>query len=136
ILQSVAPITAEQSQSTSPQLDNVDLKHIDVDDLEEMDLKWQMAMLTMRARRECRSPKDPRRPGAVEPQRSIVPVKTLTSNALVFECDGTSSYDWSYQVEEEPVNFALMTFSRSSSDNEVPSCSKAFSKAYAKLHTQ
>nr|GFA68191.1 hypothetical protein [Tanacetum cinerariifolium] len=27
------------------------LPHIDVDDLEEMDLKWQMAMLTMRARR-------------------------------------------------------------------------------------
>nr|GEW27534.1 ribonuclease H-like domain-containing protein [Tanacetum cinerariifolium] len=39
------------SQSTSPQLDNEDLKHIDVDDLEEMDLRWQMAMLTMRARR-------------------------------------------------------------------------------------
>nr|GEZ22660.1 hypothetical protein [Tanacetum cinerariifolium] len=39
------------SQSSSPQLDNEDLKHIDVDDLEEMDLKWQMAMLTMRARR-------------------------------------------------------------------------------------
>nr|GFA33855.1 ribonuclease H-like domain-containing protein [Tanacetum cinerariifolium] len=33
------------------QLDNEDLKQIDVDDLEEMDLKWQMAMLTMRARR-------------------------------------------------------------------------------------
>nr|GEV22593.1 putative ribonuclease H-like domain-containing protein [Tanacetum cinerariifolium] len=39
------------SQSTSPQLDNKDLKQIDVDDLKEMDLKWQMAMLTMRARR-------------------------------------------------------------------------------------
>nr|GFA94934.1 hypothetical protein [Tanacetum cinerariifolium] len=39
------------SQSSSPQLDNEDLKQIDVDDLEEMDLKWQMAMLTMRARR-------------------------------------------------------------------------------------
>nr|GEV84176.1 uncharacterized mitochondrial protein AtMg00810-like [Tanacetum cinerariifolium] len=39
------------SQSSSPQLDNEDLKHIDSDDLEEMDLKWQMAMLTMRARR-------------------------------------------------------------------------------------
>nr|GFC35056.1 ribonuclease H-like domain-containing protein [Tanacetum cinerariifolium] len=38
-------------QSTSPQLDNEDLKQIDVDDLEEMDLRWQMAMLTMRARR-------------------------------------------------------------------------------------
>nr|GFA12499.1 ribonuclease H-like domain-containing protein [Tanacetum cinerariifolium] len=39
------------SQYTSPQLDNEDLKHIDVDDLEEIDLRWQMAMLTMRARR-------------------------------------------------------------------------------------
>nr|GFA65445.1 hypothetical protein [Tanacetum cinerariifolium] len=39
------------SQYSSPQLDNEDLKQIDVDDLEEIDLKWQMAMLTMRARR-------------------------------------------------------------------------------------
>nr|GEU53089.1 hypothetical protein [Tanacetum cinerariifolium] len=39
------------SQSSSPQLYNKDLKQIDVDDLEEIDLKWQMAMLTMRARR-------------------------------------------------------------------------------------
>nr|GEX21967.1 hypothetical protein [Tanacetum cinerariifolium] len=34
------------SQSNSPQLDNDYLKQIDVNDLEEMDLKWQMAMLT------------------------------------------------------------------------------------------
>ncbi|GJR92408.1 putative ribonuclease H-like domain-containing protein [Tanacetum coccineum] len=39
------------SQSNSSQLDNDDLKKIDPDDVEEMDLKWQMAMLTMRARR-------------------------------------------------------------------------------------
>nr|GEZ14657.1 ribonuclease H-like domain-containing protein [Tanacetum cinerariifolium] len=38
------------SQSSSPQLDNENLKQIDADDLEQMDLKWQMAMLTMRAR--------------------------------------------------------------------------------------
>nr|GFC40916.1 hypothetical protein [Tanacetum cinerariifolium] len=37
--------------SNSPQLENEDLKKIDADYLEEMDLKWQMAMLTMRARR-------------------------------------------------------------------------------------
>nr|GEX98430.1 hypothetical protein [Tanacetum cinerariifolium] len=42
------------SQFSSPQLDNEDMKQIDVDDLEEMDLKWQMAMLTMRARRILR----------------------------------------------------------------------------------
>nr|GEZ33839.1 hypothetical protein [Tanacetum cinerariifolium] len=39
------------SQSNSPQLNNDELKQIDVVDLEEMDLKWQMPMLTVRARR-------------------------------------------------------------------------------------
>nr|GEX04778.1 putative ribonuclease H-like domain-containing protein [Tanacetum cinerariifolium]GEX09262.1 putative ribonuclease H-like domain-containing protein [Tanacetum cinerariifolium] len=143
------------SQSTSPQLDNEDLKQIDVDDLEEMDLRWQMAMLTMRARRflpktgknlgdngptsmgfdmfkvecynchmkghfarECRYPKDSRRPGAAEPQRRIVLVETFTSNALVAQCDSTESYDWSYQAEEEPANFAFMAFSHSSSSSD------------------
>nr|GEV63000.1 ribonuclease H-like domain-containing protein [Tanacetum cinerariifolium] len=116
-LSNVVIYTFFASQSNIPQLDNEDLKQIDVDDLEEMDLRWQMAMFTMRARRKghfarkCRSPKDSRRPG---------------------------SYDWSYKAEEEPANFALMAFSpsSSSSDKEVPSCSKACSKAYAQLHSQ
>nr|GFA77655.1 hypothetical protein [Tanacetum cinerariifolium] len=163
------------SQSFSPQLDNEDLKQIDVDDLEEMDLRWQMTMLTMTYRRflqktgrnfganvstsmgfdmskvecynchrkghfvrECRSPKDSRRNGAAEPQRRTVPVETSTSNALVSQCNGVGSYDWSFQEEEEPANYALMAFSSSSSssDNEVPSCSKDCSKSYAQLHSQ
>ncbi|GJR70101.1 hypothetical protein Tco_0016166 [Tanacetum coccineum] len=36
------------SQPNSPQLNNEDLQQIYPDDLEEMDLRWQMAMLTMR----------------------------------------------------------------------------------------
>ncbi|GJR72096.1 putative ribonuclease H-like domain-containing protein [Tanacetum coccineum] len=39
------------SQPNSPQLAHEDLQQIHLDDLEEMDLRWQMAMLTMRARR-------------------------------------------------------------------------------------
>ncbi|GJY07663.1 ribonuclease H-like domain-containing protein [Tanacetum coccineum] len=39
------------SQPTTPQLDNEDLQQIHPDDLEEMDLRWNIAMLTMRARR-------------------------------------------------------------------------------------
>ncbi|GKD60129.1 ribonuclease H-like domain-containing protein, partial [Tanacetum coccineum] len=35
----------------NPQLDNEDLQQINPDDLEEMNLRWQMAMLTMRERR-------------------------------------------------------------------------------------
>nr|GEV13477.1 hypothetical protein [Tanacetum cinerariifolium] len=148
------------------------LNHIDADDLKEMDLKWKMAMLTVRARRflqrtgrnlglngptsmvfdmskvecynchkkghfarKCRSPKDIRRNGAAEPQRRNVPVETSTSNALVSQCDGVGSYDWIFQAEEEPTSYALMAFSSSSSsfDNEVVSCSKACTKAYATL---
>ncbi|GKB74292.1 hypothetical protein Tco_0935704, partial [Tanacetum coccineum] len=39
------------NQSNALQLDYKDLKQIDADDLEEMDLKWQVAMLTMRVKR-------------------------------------------------------------------------------------
>ncbi|GJU97312.1 putative ribonuclease H-like domain-containing protein [Tanacetum coccineum] len=39
------------SQPNSPQLNNEDLQQIHPDDLEEIDLRWQMAMLTMRAMR-------------------------------------------------------------------------------------
>ncbi|GKB88938.1 ribonuclease H-like domain-containing protein [Tanacetum coccineum] len=39
------------SQPNSPQLDNEDLQQINPNDLGEMDLRWQMATLTMRARR-------------------------------------------------------------------------------------
>nr|GFB53496.1 hypothetical protein [Tanacetum cinerariifolium] len=70
----------------------------------KMDLRWHMAMLTMRARRflqktgknlgtngptSMRSPKNSKRPGAAEPQRRTVLVETSTSNALVSQCDGT-----------------------------------------------
>ncbi|GJR38638.1 ribonuclease H-like domain-containing protein [Tanacetum coccineum] len=39
------------SQPNSPQLVHEDLQQIDPDKIKEMDLRWQMAMLTMRARR-------------------------------------------------------------------------------------
>nr|GEV59641.1 hypothetical protein [Tanacetum cinerariifolium] len=46
VVQPVAPTTAKQRLARKNEL-----KARDADDLEEMDLKWQMAMLTMRARR-------------------------------------------------------------------------------------
>nr|GEY97991.1 hypothetical protein [Tanacetum cinerariifolium] len=121
--------------AVGPKLSVSTLPNIDADDLKEMDLKWQMVMLTMRARkflqktgrnlgvngptskgfdmekvecynchrkghfaRECRSPKDSRRTVVAEPQRRNDLVETSTSNALVSQCDGTGSYDWSYQA--------------------------------------
>nr|GEZ37061.1 ribonuclease H-like domain-containing protein [Tanacetum cinerariifolium] len=84
---SVFAVCAKLPVSSLPNVDSLS-NAIDVDDLEEMNLRWQMAMLTMRARRECRSPKDSRRNGVAEPQRRTVLVETSTSNALVSQCDG------------------------------------------------
>ncbi|GKB58165.1 hypothetical protein Tco_0914351 [Tanacetum coccineum] len=131
------------SQSNSSQLDNEDLKQIDPNDLEEMDLKWQMAMLTMRARRFLK--KTGRNLGVngtdtigfdkTKTTRRTVPVEETTSNALVSQCDGLG-YDWSDQAKEGPTNFALMAYtssSSSSSDSEVSTCSKACLKSYETL---
>nr|GEY16520.1 hypothetical protein [Tanacetum cinerariifolium] len=158
---SISAIGAKLSAST--------LLNIDADDLEEMDLKWQMAMLTMRARkflqktrrnlgvnsptsmgfdmakvecyncyskghfaRECRSPKDSRRTAVAEPQRRSVPIETSTSNALVSQCDGTGSYAWSNQAEEEPTNLALMDF-LSSSSNSSSDCETGLESVEVRL---
>nr|GEW28633.1 putative ribonuclease H-like domain-containing protein [Tanacetum cinerariifolium] len=118
----LAFVSSSNSDSTTDSVSAAtSVSAIDVDDLEKIDLRWQMAMLTMRARRECRSPKDTRTTGAAEPQRRTTLVENSTSNALVSQCDGIRSYDWSYQAEEEHANFALMaiTSSSSSSDNEI-----------------
>nr|GEW23640.1 putative ribonuclease H-like domain-containing protein [Tanacetum cinerariifolium] len=85
---------------------------IDVDDLEEMDLRWQMAMLTMRARRFLK--KTGKNLGANGPtsmgfDMSKVECYNCHRNGHFLRSVG--SYDWSYQAEEEPVNFALMAFS-------------------------
>nr|GEW59935.1 hypothetical protein [Tanacetum cinerariifolium] len=71
--------------------------------------------------RECRSPRDNRNK---DTPRRTVPVEASTSNALVSQRDGVGSYDWSFQADEEPKNYALMAFtssgssSSSGSDNE------------------
>nr|GFA97917.1 hypothetical protein [Tanacetum cinerariifolium] len=65
---------------------------------------------------------------------------TTDSFSVAVNVSAVGTYDWSYQAEEEPTNFALMAFSssssNSSSNNEVSSCSKACSKAYSHLQTQ
>nr|GEW21281.1 putative ribonuclease H-like domain-containing protein [Tanacetum cinerariifolium] len=156
----VASVSAASTKPPASILPNVD----NLSDA-EMDLKWQMTMLTMRARRflqrtgrnlgangttsigfdmskvecynchmrghfarECMSPRDARNK---DTQMRNVLVETSTSKVLVSQCDGVGSYDWSFQADEEPISYALMAFTSSSSkscsgsDSEVAPCSKA-----------
>ncbi|GKE79828.1 ribonuclease H-like domain-containing protein [Tanacetum coccineum] len=65
--------------------------------------------------RECRAPRNQENRNK-ENTRRVVPVEITTSNALV-SCDG-SHYDWCDQSEEGPTNFALMSYSSTSSNSE------------------
>nr|GEV48925.1 hypothetical protein [Tanacetum cinerariifolium] len=93
------------NQSNALQLDNEDLEQINTDDLEQMDLKWQVAMLTMRV---LRAPRNQGNRNRDAPTRNA-PVDTSTTNALVVQ-DGISGYDWSFQAKEGLTNFALMAY--------------------------
>nr|GEY65988.1 hypothetical protein [Tanacetum cinerariifolium] len=113
------------SQPNSHQIVHEDLEQIHPDDMEEIDLRWQIAMLTMRARRFLK--KTGRKltvngnetigfDKSKESSRRSVHVETSTSTALV-SCYGLGGYDWSDQGEEGP-NYALMAFLSSSSKSE------------------
>nr|GEW25713.1 auxilin-like protein [Tanacetum cinerariifolium] len=97
--------TAHSQVSPTPQLAREDLEQIDPNDLEEMDLHWEIAMLTIRVRRK------------------VVPMENPIKNALIAQ-DEIRGYEWSYQAEEEhPTNYALMELTSSessfSSDSEL-----------------
>ncbi|GJV67749.1 hypothetical protein Tco_1483258 [Tanacetum coccineum] len=84
------------SQPNGSQLVHEDLEQIHEDDLEEMDLKWQLALLSMRTRSS----------------RRTVNVEETSSKAMV-AIDG-AGFDWSYMADDEvPTNMALMAFSDS-----------------------
>ncbi|GKF70669.1 hypothetical protein Tco_0203726, partial [Tanacetum coccineum] len=91
------------SQPNSPQLSQEDLEQLHPDDLEEMDLQWEMAMLTIKARRFIkRTGKkldiNGQRIGFDKSKVECFNLETPTQNALIAQ-DGIGGYDWSYQAE-------------------------------------
>nr|GEX90160.1 ribonuclease H-like domain-containing protein [Tanacetum cinerariifolium] len=99
-----------ENQINGSQLVHEDLEQIHEDDLEEMDLKWQLALLSMRV---TRSPKNHEsRPMNQDSSRKTVIVEDTSSKAMVV-IDG-AGFDWSYMANDEvPTNMALMDFSDS-----------------------
>ncbi|GJY46877.1 hypothetical protein Tco_0435940 [Tanacetum coccineum] len=100
------------SQSNSSQLHNEDLKEIDPDDLEEMDLKWQMAMLTIRARPKW---------NAIIATKYVI----LLGSAGLLSIKTT-------ETGKQQEDYASSS-SSSSLDTEVSTCSKACLKSYETL---
>nr|GEV00555.1 hypothetical protein [Tanacetum cinerariifolium] len=106
------------NQPNRSQLVHEDLEQFHEDDLEEMDLKWQLALLCMRARRYFQK---------TGKKITIIRSDTTgydTTKVECFNCHkmghfereyriprNQESFDWSYMADDEvPTNMALMDF--------------------------
>ncbi|GJR37771.1 hypothetical protein Tco_1213455 [Tanacetum coccineum] len=142
------------NQPNGSQVVHEDLEQIHEDDLEEMDLKWQLALLSLKARKfyqrtgkkiiinrsdtagydkgprnqESRPRNQESWPRSQDSSRRTVNVEESSSKAML-AIDGVG-FDWSFMTEEEiPTNFALMEFSDSEVHNNK-TCSKTCLKSF------
>ncbi|GKE70009.1 hypothetical protein Tco_1528081 [Tanacetum coccineum] len=143
------------NQPNGSQIIHEDLEQIHDDDLEEMDLKWQLALLSMRARKfyqrtgkkltinECRIPRsqESSRPrnydhGSRNQESSWKTVNVEdTSSKAMLAIDGIG-FDWSDMAKEQvQTNMVLMAFSNSEVTNDK-SCTKTCLKNYETLKKQ
>ncbi|GJX72747.1 ribonuclease H-like domain-containing protein [Tanacetum coccineum] len=120
------------SQPNGSQLVYEDLKQIHKDDIEEIDLMWQLALLSIRTRRGPRN-QDSKNMNQ-DSSRKIINVEEISSKSMV-AIDG-AGFDWSYMADEEvPTNMALMAFSVTEVHNDK-TCSKTCLKRFETLKTQ
>ncbi|GJW27953.1 hypothetical protein Tco_0044828 [Tanacetum coccineum] len=115
------------NQLNGSQLVHEDLEQIHEDDLEEMDLKWQLALL-----RNAEVQGTKKAGLEIKTTQEGLNVEDISSKAMV-AIDG-AGFDWSYMADEEvPTYLALMAFS----DSEVHNtCSNTCLKSFETLKTQ
>ncbi|GJS56470.1 hypothetical protein Tco_0629832, partial [Tanacetum coccineum] len=111
------------TQPNGSQVVHEDLEQIHEDDLDEMDLKWQLALLSMKARKFYQrtgkkiiiNGSDTAGYDKKKVECFNLNVEESSSKAML-AIDGTG-FDWSYMADEEAsTNFALMAFSDSEID--------------------
>ncbi|GJU43546.1 hypothetical protein Tco_1200812 [Tanacetum coccineum] len=113
------------NQPNGSQVVHEDLEQIHEDDLEEMDLKWQLALLSLKARKFYQ-----RTGKKIIINGSDTAGEDTSSKAMV-AFDG-AGFDWSFMADEEvPTNLALMAFS----DSEYDSLRVEFNKSEFDLAT-
>nr|GEV31211.1 hypothetical protein [Tanacetum cinerariifolium] len=92
------------SQSNNPQLENEDLKRFLQKTRRNLGANGTAAIRFNMSKEQRHFKKN-------------CPLEVSTLNALVSKCDALGSYDWSFQTDEEPTNYVLMTYASSGSSS-------------------
>nr|GEY24462.1 hypothetical protein [Tanacetum cinerariifolium] len=126
ITQNVVFVSFDSTSST-----NKDLEPLDEFDLEDMDLKWQVAMISMRLKKFYKKTGRKMHFDAKEP---VGFDKTKDEPKAMVTIDG-DGVDRTGHAEDDIENYALIAFNSSNlgSDTKVTFCSKECEKTYAKL---
>ncbi|GJZ35081.1 hypothetical protein Tco_0580898, partial [Tanacetum coccineum] len=140
------------NQSSGPQLDHEDHELVDEFDLEEMDLKWQVAMISMRMKKFYKKTRRKLQFDAKEPvgfdKTKVECFNCHNTWYFARECRSKGNQESrrrdagniGYKAkdnggrpgkQDEPK--ALVTLDRDGSNTEVISCSKECEESYAKL---
>ncbi|GJQ95050.1 hypothetical protein Tco_0006189 [Tanacetum coccineum] len=131
-----------QVSTASTNVVHEDLEQIHENDLEEMDLKWQLALLSLKARKFYQrtgkkiiiNESDTAGYDKSNVECFNLNVEDTTSKAMV-DFDG-AGFDWSFMANEEvPSNLALMAFLDSEVYNHK-TCSDTCLKSYETLKSQ
>ncbi|GJU29848.1 hypothetical protein Tco_1173437, partial [Tanacetum coccineum] len=107
----------------SPNGSNVlhqDLEQIHEDDLEVMDLKWQLSLLSVRAKKECRAPRSKEGQFRNQDNTKKQGNNEDKSSKAMLAIDGVG-FDWSDMAEEQvQTNMALIAFSDTEDEFKEP----------------
>ncbi|GJS52883.1 ribonuclease H-like domain-containing protein [Tanacetum coccineum] len=117
------------NQSSGLQLDHEDLEQLDEFDLEEMDLKWQVAMISMRLKKFYKKTGRKLQFDAKEPvgfdKAKVECYNCHKTRHFARECRSKGNQDsrrrdarYTGHSEDEQENYALMAYSNSGSDTE------------------
>nr|GEW90807.1 ribonuclease H-like domain-containing protein [Tanacetum cinerariifolium] len=136
------------NQSSAPQLDYDNLEQINDDDMEEMDLKWQVVMISIKIKKFYKRTSRKLQFDTKDPV-SFDKTKVECFNChkighFARDCKAKGNqdnrrrdvgYNENKTRDNDAQNYAMMAYSSSNSgsNNEVKSCSKACEESYARL---